>query len=146
MKNNFYELIENELLITPTMKNYKEFYGRRREINRLFDEVVKSLPPIYKEYVMTLNCTCDCEEHGVLRYAFYIGYWYALAINDEIKLWNENEMLGKILCTEHELGFTNTYKERERDKDDSFSISFTNSSIKMTVLWQDILVVEYRAS
>lgn len=54
---------------------------------------------------------------GTLRYAFYMGYRYALSIIEEVApLGSTLELIGKTLMTEHELGFTQTRLEQERQE------------------------------
>lgn len=83
------------------------------EINKLFDNVMNELESKDKEYVTTIYCSCDEKNFGVLRYAFYLGYRYALSIIGDVKPLDIGKIVDKILCTEHELAFTMTFEERE---------------------------------
>lgn len=69
-----------------------------------------------KKYVMDLYCSNDKKNYNVLRYAFYLGYRYALSIIDEIKPMEIENIIDKILCTEYELDFTMPCQARELRK------------------------------
>ncbi len=112
-KEPFNRFIHEEILTMPNMKKYREYYDRLTEINKLFDNVMNELESKDKEYVTTIYCSCDEKNFGVLRYAFYLGYRYALSIIGDVKPLDIGKIVDKILCTEHELAFTMTFEERE---------------------------------
>ena len=69
------------------------------------------------EQLTSAEIAWDDGACGTLRYAFYMGYRYALSIIEEVApLGSTLELIGKTLMTEHELGFTQTRLEQERQE------------------------------
>lgn len=112
-KDCFNKFVHDELLVMPNMKRYTTYYNRQTEINKLFNKVMEALGTDNQEYMVTIYCVCDEKNYAVLRYAFYLGYRYALSMIEEIKTLNVEDITDKILYTEYELGLTMTCKERE---------------------------------
>lgn len=106
----------DELLTMPHMKKHTEYYNRQIEINQLSDRLMEDLEKEYQEHIITIYCTYDEKNYGVLRYAFYMGYRYALAVIEDINPFGVMDIADKILNMEHSLGFTMTYRDRERQE------------------------------
>lgn len=105
----FHKLVENQLLTEPQMERYPEYCQRRDDANELYHTLEKQLPDNLKEHIISIYAAWDNRLYGVLRYAFYLGYRYALsAVKDVAPIGAILPMMKKILRTEHELGFSNT--------------------------------------
>lgn len=77
-------------------------------------------PEVYKP--LLYHCTnvgfvWEDRQYGVMRHAFYLGYRYALSIIRHIAaIPAYRKIIAKTLLIEHELAFTLTLEEREKDK------------------------------
>lgn len=116
VKEPFNQFVHNEILTIPNMKKYEKYYDRMNKINQLFENLIEKLEQDNREYVTLIYSLCDEKNYNVLRYSFYLGYRYALSIIGDIKPLSIGKITNKILCTEHELAFTMTCEERERQK------------------------------
>lgn len=113
-KEAFREFVVDQIVEMPNMKKYTEYYERQNEINRIYDSITEGLNEQDIEYVTTVYSIFDNETYNVLRYAFYLGYRYALSIlKDTEGIMTVMDITDKILYTEHELDFTRTYEERQ---------------------------------
>lgn len=87
---------------------------RKEEINRLYNLLRETLPESCDDQVTDMEFAADDRFYAVLRHSFYTGYRYALSVIDEVTVIGQSTMVGKVLETENELGFTPTFEERER--------------------------------
>lgn len=116
VKEPFNLFVHDEILTLPNMKKYKKYYDRLNEINQLFEDLTEKLEEDNRKCVTIIYSLCDEKSYNILRYSFYLGYRYALSIIGDIKPLDIGKIINKILCTEHQLAFTLTYEERERQK------------------------------
>lgn len=71
-----------------------------------------------REHLTSISAAWDTWFLGVRRFTFYLGYRYALsAVDDAGPMASTMHMVSKILQTEHNLAFTFTWAERERNRD-----------------------------
>ena len=67
-------------------------------------------------HVIDLYCAWDHRLYGVLRHGFYLGFRFAVSVIDSAAPFgSKGKMIGKILQTEHVLGFLQTLEEQEGD-------------------------------
>ncbi|RKJ67736.1 hypothetical protein D7X33_24760 [Butyricicoccus sp. 1XD8-22] len=68
-------------------------------------------------HLASIDCTWGDRQYGIMRHAFYLGYRYALSIIRDIDtIPAYSKITAKTLLLEHELAFTFTLEEREKDK------------------------------
>lgn len=113
-KDSFDKYVHQEILQMPNMKKYTEFFDRKMEINKVFEEIESCLKEDGSEQLITIYNSYEEKELGVLRYSFYMGYRYALNIVEKIDLFGVAKITDKVLYTEYTLGFTMTGKEKEQ--------------------------------
>lgn len=113
-KDSFDKYVHREILQMPNMQKYTEFFDRKTEINKIFEELESCLKEESSEQLITIYNSYEEKELGVLRYSFYMGYRYALNIVEEIDLLGVAKITDKVLYTEYELGFVTTGKEKEQ--------------------------------
>lgn len=113
-KDSFDKYVHREILQMPNMQKYTEFFDRKTEINKIFEEIESCLKEDGSEQLITIYNSYEEKEQGVLRYSFYMGYRYALNIVEQIDLLGVAKITDKVLYTEYELGFVTTGKEKEQ--------------------------------
>ena len=97
------------------MNNYVEYRNRRIKFSEICKVMEEQLGEVDIEHVKSVYCGWEDRLYGVLRYAFYMGYRYALYIIEEVEpIGVTSHMVEKILMTEYEIGFTTTVADRER--------------------------------
>lgn len=113
VKDPFDKYAHDDLMMMPSMKKHREYYQRRNKINELFEDIQKKLEKESRETLTVIYNTFDEKSLGVLRYAFYIGYRYAISIIESVNPLAGADIADRILCTEYELSFITTRKEQE---------------------------------
>lgn len=114
-KQPFEELAANQILKEPGMRKYIEYYQRRRQFNGINEALDGQLDETGKEHLVSVYSMWENRIYGVLRHSFYLGYRYALSMMEDVEaIGTSTRYIEKILLTEHELGFTPTVAERER--------------------------------
>lgn len=110
-KSPFDQYVVTDLLQLPGMKTYPDYYHTRSEFNDLFDALDGQLPPAAQEHLLSIYSAWEERLYAVLRYAFYLGYRYALSGIRQVHL--SGIPTEKVLLTENELGFTYPQEFRE---------------------------------
>lgn len=113
----FERFVEEAVLRGPEIQRYSVYDEKRRRANALLAELCGQLGRDGDEHLISFETAWDERACGTLRYAFYIGYRYALSIIEDVAPpGSTRDIIGKTLLTEHELGFTQTRLEQERDE------------------------------
>ncbi|RKJ83039.1 hypothetical protein D7X33_00865 [Butyricicoccus sp. 1XD8-22] len=77
-------------------------------------------PKVYKPllyHCISISFGWEERQYGVMRHAFYLGYRYALSIIQGIATTSAyRKIIAKTLLIEHELAFTLTLEEREKNQ------------------------------
>lgn len=102
----FDSLAHEELMMIPGMEKHTEYYERRTAVNELAEKLSRGVEPQYREPVTAVFSTYEEKGLGVLRYAFYIGYCYALAAVEEVAPDQVKAIAGKISETEQEVSLS----------------------------------------
>ena len=103
----FEQFVGEAILRAPETQRHSAYYEKRKHVNELLVDL----------QLTSAEIAWDDGACGTLRYAFYMGYRYALSIIEEVApLGSTLELIGKTLMTEHELGFTQTRLEQERQE------------------------------
>ncbi len=113
-KQPFEKFVINEILKQPRMNRYEKYSSKRNEFNEICKKIEAQLDKDQGDHLISVYCGWEERLYGVLRYAFYMGYRYALFIIEEIEPGATFEIVEKTLMTEYEIGFTCTAEERER--------------------------------
>ena len=111
----FEKFVADEILKQPHMNKYVEYSNRRIKFNEICKVMEEQLDEVDIEHVISVYCGWEDRLYGVLRYAFYMGYRYALYIIEEVEpIGATLNMIEKIQLTEYEIGFTTAVDDRER--------------------------------
>lgn len=117
-RNPFDEFIEKE--IHPRGKPWQpfspEFRDKQERAANLLEMMLVQAQEEEKNHLEAVCNMWSQRQFGFFRYSFYLGYRYGLSIVQEVapigSIWS---ILDKILLTEHQLAFTFTQAERERE-------------------------------
>lgn len=113
----FEQFVGEAILRAPETQRHSAYYEKRKHVNELLVDLHGQLGETADEQLTSAEIAWDDGACGTLRYAFYMGYRYALSIIEEVApLGSTLELIGKTLMTEHELGFTQTRLEQERQE------------------------------
>ncbi len=114
-KRPFEQFVGEAILRDPETQRYSVYYEKRKHVNELLADLHGQLGETADEQLTSAEIAWDDGACGTLRYAFYMGYRYALSIIEEVApLGGTLDLIGKTLMTEHELGFTQTRLEQEQ--------------------------------
>lgn len=108
-KNPFEKFVYAEIMKLPEMKRYSKYFARQESINIIYEDLIASLSKENREYLENIYDILDSSLYNTFRYAFYLGYRYALSIVEETgdKL-GTTGMNEKVRQTEYQLAFTAT--------------------------------------
>lgn len=115
----FYALIEKE--IRPSGEPWRsfnpEFREKRSRADHLLEALLTRAPLELRPHLETVYDIWRQRQSEFFRYAFYLGYRYGLSILEAVApVGTITGMVDKILLTEHQLAFTFTCAEREREQ------------------------------
>lgn len=114
-KRPFEQFVGEAILRDPETQRYSVYYEKRKHVNELLADLHGQLGETADEQLTSAEIAWDDGACGTLRYAFYMGYRYALSIIEKVApLGGTLDLIGKTLMTEHELGFTQTRLEQEQ--------------------------------
>lgn len=111
----FERLVGDTILRYPEMQRYNSYWKKRVHTNELLAALHEQLDEAEEEHLTSIEVAWDERVYGTLRYAFYLGYRYAFSIVEDVAPdGSVMDIIGKTLLTEHALGFTQTWWEREQ--------------------------------
>lgn len=105
-ENVFIVRVMEQVMQMPNMQLYREYYERRNAINALFAKTGKNLCAPGAERVTDIEVACQDRLFGVLRYAFYTGYRYALSVVEMAGTGEHCALAEKRIQTERDLGLS----------------------------------------
>ena len=115
-ENPFDAYVVHQILTTPNMGRHIDYFERKNQINDCFAKAERELDVDTMGHVIDLYCAWDHRLYGVLRHGFYLGFRFAVSVIDSAAPFgSKGKMIGKILQTEHALGFLQTLEEQEGD-------------------------------
>lgn len=115
---SFMDLLKSRQFWDCHIDEFADYDRRKGQANRTFEALAGELEGQAREHLISVNTAWDGRDLGVLRYSFYLGYRYALSILELVApLGDMQPMRNQLLLTEHQLGLTMTWEEREGEQD-----------------------------
>ena len=115
----FHTLVEQE--IRPSGEPWRsfnpEFKEKQSRADHLLEALLSRAPLEQRPHLETTYDIWRQRQSEFFRYAFYLGYRYGLSVVETVApVGTITSMVDKILLTEHQLSFTFTCAEREREQ------------------------------
>lgn len=108
--------VAHSLFEIPGMERHRKYHENSQHNLEGFTALEEALDEELNYHVVSVSSAWGERVNHAAVYSYYCGYRAAIALIEEVVPLGATKMIGNILMTEYELGFTTPYWNREMPK------------------------------